>query len=85
MNMMSFCYHGFRIGLADIVTAFDKRTIGSKVVDEHGFLVALADAMVAPDSFANHLAAGLPKPPLVASYWASFSPAPLHDWIRTPQ
>lgn len=45
MNQMSFCYHGFRIGLSDIVTAFDEKTIGSKVVDTQKFMVALADAM----------------------------------------
>lgn len=48
MKQMSFCYHGLRIGLADIVTAFDERTIGSKVLDEAKFMVCLADAI------ANH-------------------------------
>lgn len=47
--MRSFCYHGFSIALADIVTAFDEKTIGSKVLDDHKFLVALADAMEAFD------------------------------------
>lgn len=45
MKQMSFCYHRFHITLADIVTAFDEKTIGSKVLDENGFMVALADAM----------------------------------------
>lgn len=49
MGQMSFCYHGFRIGLADIVTAFDEMTIGSKVVDKQRFMVFLADAMEAFD------------------------------------
>ncbi len=49
MNQMSFSHHGFSIGLADIVTAFDERTIGSKVVDAQGFMVALSNAMEAFD------------------------------------
>jgi len=36
--------------------------------------VALADGVVCPDSFASHLAAGLPEPPAVVSLWASFRP-----------
>lgn len=49
MSQLSFCYHGFRIGLADIVTAFDRKTIGSKVLDDAKFLTCLADAMEAFD------------------------------------
>jgi len=49
MKQMTFCYHGFSIALADIVTAFDRETIGSKVLDEGGFLVILANAMEAFD------------------------------------
>ena len=45
MEYYTFCYHGFTIALADIVTAFGKETIGTKVLDEHKFMVCLADTM----------------------------------------
>jgi len=45
MKHMSFCYHGLCIGLADIVTAFDENTIGSKVLDKEKFMFCLANAI----------------------------------------
>ena len=49
MKFETFCgYHGFVIGLADIVTAFDEATIGSKVTSDK-FMPCVADAMEAFD------------------------------------
>lgn len=48
MKFETFCYHGFVIGLADIVTAFDEATIGSKVTSDK-FMPCVADAMKAFD------------------------------------
>jgi hypothetical protein len=45
MEHYTFRYHGFAIALSDIVTAFGKDTIGTKVLDERKFMVYLADAM----------------------------------------
>lgn len=42
---MNFCYHGFRIGFADIVTAFDEKTIGTKVLDRDKLFPIIANAM----------------------------------------